>query len=65
MPNAGPGRGPAPRPEDALRVRNNLTLTALPFPGSHQCLIGAEFVRVPSFAVGPAQETEDEGPLPF
>ena len=51
-------------PDQTLRVRNNLTLTALPFPGSHQCLLGTEFVRVPSFYGGSAQEIEDSD-LPF
>lgn len=52
-------------PEDALRVRNNLTLTALPFPGSHQCLIGAEFVRVPSFDEYPTGDVDELESLPF
>lgn len=52
-------------PDQTLRVRNNLTLTALPFPGSHQCLIGAEFVRVPSFDEHPTGDVDELESLPF
>jgi hypothetical protein len=54
--------------ETERRVRNNLTLTALPFPGSHQILQGAPLVSVASFnEAQPDQqyEMEDDEPLPF
>ena len=51
--------------ETERRVRNNLTLTALPFPGSHQILQSAPLVRVPLFAEeGRGEELADEN-LPF
>ena len=51
-------------PSDALRVRNNLTLTALPFPGAHRILGGA-LNRAPDFTRGEQADEEDLGPLPF
>jgi 5'-3' exonuclease len=54
--------------ETERRVRNNLMLTALPFPGSYQILQGAPLVSVASFnEAQPDQqyEMEDDEPLPF
>lgn len=50
--------------ETERRVRNNLMLTALPFPGSHQILQGAPLVRVPLFAEEGQGETDYED-IPF
>lgn len=51
-------------PEDILRVRNNLSLTLLPFPGSHRCLLCGGLVRVPSFDEQPGGVDVSED-LPF
>jgi len=52
--------------ETERRVRNNLTLTALPFPGSHQILQGAPLVEVPMFMEEQATgELDVEESLPF
>jgi|GEM_PF-1133714 len=54
--------------ETERRVRNNVCLTALPFPGSYQILQGAPLVSVASFnEAQPDQqyEMEDDEPLPF
>lgn len=51
-------------PSDTLRVRNNITLTALPFPGSYQVLEAA-LERVPDFRLGERAVEEDEEPCPF
>lgn len=53
-------------PSDTQRIRNNITLTALPFPGSYQVLgTFPELVRVPDFTRGEQGVEEDEEPLPF
>ena len=51
--------------EDTQRIRNNITLTALPFPGSFQSL-GAALKRVPNFRLdGPQTTEEDSEQVPF
>jgi 5'-3' exonuclease len=50
--------------ETERRVRNNLMLTALPFPGSHQILEGAPLAEVPLFAEEGQGEIDDSD-IPF
>ena len=52
--------------EDTARVRNNLTLTTLPFPGAFRALDAGSLVRCPA-TFGEAVQTDDEesGELPF
>ena len=51
--------------DEERRIRNNLTLTALPFPGSHQILQCAPLARGPMFMEeGQGEELADEN-LPF
>jgi len=56
-------------PETELRVRNNLTLTTLPFPGAYQCLEGAPLLPVPRFNEFPETDADrlglDSDPTPF
>ncbi len=63
-------RGEAPLEIDAatlLRVRNNLTLVTLPFPGAYQCLEGAPLVPVArgAFEEQPAGDLTEEESCPF
>jgi len=52
--------------ETERRVRNNLMLTALPFPGSYQILEGAPLAEVPMFMEEQATgELDVEESLPF
>ena len=51
--------------EDTLRVRNNLTLTTLPFPGAHAILEDAVYTRVPPMYEEDPPPEDDSGPLPF
>ncbi len=51
--------------ETALRIRNNITLTALPFPGSFQILDVASLVVAPPMYEEEQAPEEDSEPLPF
>ena len=52
---------------DVCRVRSNLTLTALPFPGSYRILEGAPLVSVERGMPGDESEVSEEDlePMPF